>query len=69
MKSNSEQDLGISLKKFNKETKGWEGCDVEYFIECCEERGLDSHEVLTTLLKAKIYNMLLNKELESDKQN
>ena len=66
MKSNSEHDVDIRLKKFNKETKEWEGCDVEYFIECCEERGLDSHEVFTTLLKAKIYNMLLNKELENE---
>lgn len=66
MKSNSEHDVGIRLKKFNKETKEWEWCDVGYFIESCEERGLDSHEVLTTLLKAKIYNMLLNEDLKNE---
>ena len=65
MKRNSEHDVDIRLKKFNKETKEWEWCDVGYSIECCEERSLDSHEVFTTLLKAKIYNMLLNKELVS----
>ena len=32
MKSNSEHDVDIRLKKFNKETKEWEGCDGDYLL-------------------------------------
>ena len=66
MKSDSRDDLGVYLKRFNKETKEWSICDIGYFIERCEERGLNSHEVLTALLKAKIYNMLLNEDLKNE---